>query len=288
MQQWLEALAADNPPREVLGNNPLRLDESDDVWFVRSGAWTSSPCRRRKTDGPAPADTCCRRGWRRPVRRGQGRHGARRPAGGRQSGHPDPPGCAVHSSRCAAPGNGGIAALVDAWLSGLTAGVRTAAPKQAVFLEPGREAQLPPGGAAGAARGACGFTASKVRRCSWPRRTAADGRRRAFPAGRPRLAGGRAAGARVAASTTETVLDDGQLWDALARFHRSLLSCMAANAADAETAERDRMAPRGGRKALTRATLRNSPASPATGPARVRRPTTKTHCSPLAGWWAVG
>ncbi len=262
MQQWLEAWAKDNPPREILGNNPLRLDESDGAWFVRSGrvdVFALSPSR----DGRAGARRHLLRVEAGAVLFGVGGSGAAAHGGLLAVGSPGTRVLPVARQQfeqmarrpeTAAP----LAALVDAWLSGLTTGVaRDRAPKQAVFLEPGREAQLPPGGAVGAARGVvwvrCLEGSSLFLDKADAPLTAADG---PFPLAGPGWLAAGAAGARVSAAATEAVLGDGQMWAALDRFHRSLLSCMTANLADAAAAESDRLARREeAERRLTRATL---------------------------------
>ena len=55
------------------------------------------------------------------------------------------------------------------------------------------------------------------------------------------MAGGREADTALAATTTQAVVGDADLWCHLDRFHRSILGCIVVNAAAAEHAERGRL-----------------------------------------------
>jgi NHLM bacteriocin system ABC transporter ATP-binding protein len=241
MPDWLSALADEGTTREVAGNAPLWLDDPDSAWLVRSGPVDVFAV-------PPPHDGVA----------GARRHLFRAEVGQLLCGVAGPqdrprllavggPGSQVVSLRreqlVGLTGRPELAALVNGWVRGLTAGVAHGrAPGKVKRLEAGKQLELAAGGAT-----------SPARRILWARHVqgascflgkaelplkAEDG---FVPLTAASWLVAGAEGARLEVVTTEALLGDPGWGAALDRFHRLVLACVALNLEEAGAAERARL-----------------------------------------------
>jgi NHLM bacteriocin system ABC transporter ATP-binding protein len=138
---------------------------------------------------------------------------------------------------------GQLAALLNGWISGLTAGVmRARTAGKATLLEAGPAVQLAAGG-----------VASPGRQVLWLRHleghsrflgkaalplTSGDGW---FPLSAPGWLTAGPQGASLETVTTESLLGQSCCWNSLDRFHRMVLACVAVNVREADATERLRL-----------------------------------------------
>ena len=241
MEKSLEAWVGDVSPRDVAGNSPLPLDGADDVWALVSGTLDVFAVLPQRDGVPGPRIRLFRveTGG---ILLGLGTEGLLAVGG---------PGCrvvrvgrerfveAARRPDLAAS----LARLLDDWVYGLTAAVaRGRPPRRAALLEPGAEVRLPEHGAAIPAEDGL-----------WVRHVQGSSRflgrveqtlmadNGLFPLAYPGWLASREADTVLAATTTQAVVGDADLWCHLDRFHRSILGCIVVNAAAAEHAERGRL-----------------------------------------------
>jgi NHLM bacteriocin system ABC transporter ATP-binding protein len=246
MPDCLEIFAAEGTAREVTGNHPLFLNDPSRVWLVQSGRVDvfAVPLSGGQ---PAGARIHLFRAEAGQLLLGLAPDGSAAPSGLLATGIP---GCRVLRLSRARLGElardpalaGPIAALLDGWIEGLTAGVaRGRLPKQFTLLEPGKEVKLKDGGITSPARGTvwarpvegtCEFLGQKGLTLK-----AGDG---AVPLGGSGwlAAQGKAV---LTAVPTAAVLDAAALAPGLERFHQAVLACVAINTRQASAAERERL-----------------------------------------------
>jgi NHLM bacteriocin system ABC transporter ATP-binding protein len=246
MPDGLELLRHEGPAREVTGNNPLSLDEPETVWVVQSGRVDVFAVPLR--DGRAAGALI---------------HLLRAEAGqvlvGVAPGGPAArsallatgiPGCRVVRQAwarlrelAADPSLAGqVAALLEGWVEGLTAGVaRDRLPKQFIILEPGKDYSITGGGVASPGRGTVWVRHGQGSTQFLGKRglclDAGDGY---FPVAGPGWLVARGDTCLTAVSTGN-VLGNPLLGPALERFHRLALECVVLNAEEAARAERSRL-----------------------------------------------
>jgi ATP-binding cassette subfamily C protein len=242
MPDWLTALAAAGAPRDLAANAPVWLDDPDSVWLVCAG-WVDvfavpfdgegQPGPRRHLFRAAVGGLLCGAG---PAENHPGRPRLLAVGG---------PGARVAQLRreqLGALGSLELAALLNGWIRGLTAGVaRCRKPGKVTLLEPG-DIHLSPG------RLACPGT-----RVVWARHEAGESRffgRGELPLGPadgyfPLAQAGwleaGAAGARLEALATDDLVG-GPAWpEALDRFHQVVLTAVTVLLGETARRERDRL-----------------------------------------------
>jgi NHLM bacteriocin system ABC transporter ATP-binding protein len=239
MQAAVDILKGEGSPRPVAGNNPLALDRPDDVWLVTAGRLDVFAVLPVRDGVPGPRVHLF------PMKPGKVLFGLGPnvlAVGG--------PGCqVVRVSRerfaelavqqdLSRP----FAALLDDWLCSIADGVaRGRPPRRAMLLEAGSETPLPEHGAVVPAvdvlwvrhaQGSSYFMGRSEHKLT------GDGG--LFPLAFPGWLASAESKTVLAAQPTGAVLGDAAIWSYVDRFHRIILACVAANAVDAERAERGR------------------------------------------------
>ena len=243
MADFPDMLTAGGELREAAGNNPLLLSGSDDAWLLRSGRLDVFAALPERDGVPGPRVRLFRAeagemlfglaaasvgvlavgapGSRVvPVPRGQFSELTRRPEQ-----------------------ETALAAALDGWIRGLTAGVvRRRLPRRAALLEPGAEVRLSEHGAAAAGRAVvwarhtqgASYFLGEVGQTLTP----GDG---PFPLATPAWLAAAEADTVLTAAATGALVGDAALWTLLDRFHTEILACVVRNAAEEERAERGRL-----------------------------------------------
>jgi NHLM bacteriocin system ABC transporter ATP-binding protein len=247
MQEYLDLFQAEGDAHEVPANSPLLLNDPESVWLVIAGYVDVFAV---PLDGGEPAGTRFHLFRSGPASLLLGAAPAVEPLPGLlAAGIPETRVMRLARARLVELGNdpvrlGPLAALLDRWLGGLTAGlVRGQTPQDSLFLEPGKQFSLAAGEAVAPSRGTVwvhpaagpwrllGKTdlASVITDCL-------------FPLSAPAwlVAASKAA---LTAAATPAVFTDVRLGKSLDRFHHVVLAHTAEIARqEAETARRRRQA----------------------------------------------
>jgi NHLM bacteriocin system ABC transporter ATP-binding protein len=243
MQDLMDVFMAEGAPQDVAGNHPLLLDDLDSVWLLRSGVLEVFAVPPPREGVPAARVRLFR------VEVGQLLFGlGRAPGSVLAVGSPGsqvmrvPRGLFMDLAR--RPDLvGPLAALLDGWVQGLTAGVaRGRPPRRALLLEPGKEARLADNSAVSPGRDALWVRheqgASKFLGKVEALVAGADG---PFPLASPGWLLATKPDTCLSAAATEAVLGDPEAWTGLNRFHQMIITCVALNTAEAEATERERL-----------------------------------------------
>ena len=243
MPSFLDVFASEGTPREVAGNTPLPLDDPDTVWLLVSGALEVFVVGPSTNDVTGTRVRLCR------IKSGQllfclkPTTGSVLAVGG--------PGTQVRGM-CRErfmvllqlqEQQEQLVGLLNGWIRALTAGIaRHRAPRRTTLVEPSGQVALTSNSAASPAKGT--VWVRHERGSSWFLGKAelhlkADAL--LFPLSSAGWLVAEEADTQLVASSTETVLSDGNFWPALERFHRIILDCLALNVGEAGIAERSRV-----------------------------------------------
>ena len=241
MQEWLKTSCRAGTAREVAGNNPLNLDDPEKVWMVTAGHVDlfAVPCEEGHGLGE--------RIHVHRVHPGEVLLGiAHDESTSLRLMAVGPPGTRVHElshSRFSGIEDHSteLAALLDRWIDGLTAGVSRGSPAGRVSLLAAEEEGLHRAGRSVTPTQGVFWISGSELNGEWLGQIELSLSEEAlFP-----LAGSGwldiSQATKLRAVRTSSLVPDDRLWTGLAGFHRATLSCIALNLQEAERAEAERL-----------------------------------------------
>ena len=241
MQEWLKTFCRAGTARAVAGNNPLKLDDPEKVWIVTAGHVDlfAVPCEEGHGLGE--------RIHVHRVHPGEVLLGiANDESTSLRLIAVGPPGTRVHElshSRFSGIEDHSteLAALVDRWIDGLTAGVSRGGPAGRVSLLAAEEEGLHRAGrSVTPTQGVFWISGSELNGEWLGQIELSLSEEAVFP-----LAGSGwldiSQATKLRAVKTSSLVPDDRLWAGLAGFHRATLSCIALNLQEAERAEAERL-----------------------------------------------